>query len=129
LIVGGYDIETTATAIINDCGNQIHFSEYFFGNLLDRLQTDVDQAMNQLNKKINDKFIDSIVFIDITSDLDRLEKFSIAVNSTKIQAEVNQISQDLTTIAMQFEKISASMPTLPTNLVNQTFDDVSIRKQ
>jgi len=129
LIVGGLDIQTTVTAIINDCGNQIHFSEYFFENLLNRLQTDVDQAMNQLNKKINDKFIDSIVFIDITSDLDRLEKFSIAVNSTKIQAEVNQISQDLNTIAMQFEKISASMPTLPTNLVNQTFDDVSIRKQ
>jgi hypothetical protein len=129
LIFGGLDIQTTATDIINDCGNQIHFIEHPFENLLTRLQKDVDQAMNQLNKKIYDKFTASIVDINITSDLDRLAKFSILANSTKIQDEVQKISQEFSTIARQFDKISASTPTLPTSLVNQTFDDVSIRKQ
>jgi hypothetical protein len=129
LIIGGSDVQTTFTTIIDDCRNQIHFSGHFLKNHLIRLESIVDHAMNQLNEKIFDKFNASIVDIDITSDIDRLAKFSIAINSTEMQDKVQQIENDLTTIETQFKKITVAVPTLPSDIVNQTIDDVSIGKQ
>ena len=66
MIIGGSDLQTTLTTIIDDCGNQIHFSEHFFKNHLTTLQDDVTRAMNELDKIIDDKFKNSINAIDIT---------------------------------------------------------------
>ncbi|CAF1156417.1 unnamed protein product [Didymodactylos carnosus] len=127
LIIGESDVQTTFTTMIDDCRNQIHFSQHFLKYHLSRLENGTDHAMNQLNGKIFDKFNASIVDIDIGSDRDRLAKFSIAINSTDIQGTVQQIEDDLKTIETQFEKITVSVPTLPANVVNQIVDDVSIR--
>ncbi|CAF3662702.1 unnamed protein product [Adineta steineri] len=123
LIVGGFDVETIFTTIINDCGNQIHFSEHFFSNQLNPLQTDVNQAMNELNKKIDDKFNASITAINITSDLERLDQFSMTINSTKIQNKIQEIRNDLQVIEIEFKKISSSIPIVPEIIINQTIND------
>ncbi|CAF3925230.1 unnamed protein product [Adineta steineri] len=129
LIVGGFDVETIFTTIINDCGNQIHFSEHFFSNQLNPLQTDVNQAMNELNKKIDDKFNASITAINITSDLERLDQFSMTINSTKIQNKIQEIRNDLQVIEIEFKKISSSIPIVPESIINQTINDVRIEKK
>jgi len=130
-------VETTVTAIIDDCGNQIHFSARFLENHLSRLDNGTDHAINELNGKIFKNFNTSIDNINITSDLDRLTELSDMVNSTElfdvvnstaIQEKVQQIQDDLTTIETRFQNITDSIPTLPTNLVNQTISDVSIKK-
>ncbi len=94
------------------------------------LDNGTDRAMNQLNVKIFEKFNTSIDDIDITSDLDALTRLSDSVNnSIDIQNKIQDIKNDLTTIQTRFEMITDSVPTLPTNLVNQTISDVSIRKK
>ncbi len=94
-----------------------------------RLDNGTDQAMHQLNGKIFEKFNNSIDHIDITSDLHDLTQLSNLVNSTDIQEQVQQIESDLTAIQTRFEQITDSVPTLPIPLVNQTINDVSIRKK
>jgi hypothetical protein len=133
LIIGGFDIQTTFTTMIEDCRDQIHFSEHFFKNHLIRLQNDVNQAMDQLNQKIDDKFNAAIDAINIKSHLDHIEIFLIAVNSASITIgigyEVEQISDALKIIQTSFGKIVDSIPILPANMVNQTINDVSIRER
>jgi molecular chaperone GrpE (heat shock protein) len=104
-------------------------SEHFLENLLSRLDNDTEHAMNQLNGKIFDKFNTSIDNINIASDISRLTQLSNVTNSTDIKEKVQQIIDDLRTIQTQFDKITNFVSTLPTNLVNQTTNDVSIRKQ
>jgi hypothetical protein len=113
---------------MDDCGNQIHFIARFLENYLDHLDNYTENAMNQLNEKIFETFNNSIDDINVTSTLARLIQLSNVINSTDIQEKIQQTQDDLTTIQTRFDNIMDSIPTLPINLVNQTIDDVSIRK-
>ncbi|CAF3391160.1 unnamed protein product [Rotaria sp. Silwood1] len=92
------------------------------------LENDTIHAMNRLNEKIFDQFNIAISSIDIKSDLNHLAEFSIAINSIRIREKVQQIEENLKNIETQFQKISTMVPTLPSGVVNQTFDNVSIIK-
>lgn len=113
--------------MIDDCVNQIHFTQHFLENHFNRLNNNTDQAINQLNEKIFEKFNSSIENINIQSNIDHLSELSILVkNLTNIQNQIELIKIDLRTIEIQFNKITDSVPTLPSYLVNQTINDVSI---
>ncbi|UJR32421.1 hypothetical protein I4U23_019883 [Adineta vaga] len=128
IMVGGLNIETIFFTVIDDCGNQTHFSHQFFTSHLVRLQDDVDKALNRLNDKINEKFVNSITDIDMQADLGHLNAFDQLLNSSETKNKVQQIRTDFETIETQFEKITASTPKLPTTIVNQTIDNVSMDK-
>ncbi|CAF0968970.1 unnamed protein product [Rotaria sp. Silwood1] len=127
-IIGELDVQSVFTNVIDDCRNRTHFSEYFFKNHLTHLENYTYDAMNQLNEEIFYKFNASIDSIDIRSDIGRLDNLSDKVTSTQVKEKIQPIKNDWTNIQTQFEKISSSIPTLSTGVVNQTIDDVSFRK-
>ena len=115
-------------AIIDDCQNQIHFSERFFYTHLISLESEIQNGMNLLNKNIYNQFNASITAIDIKSNLGHLTDLSLAINSSTIRNKLEQMKNDLKEIETLFNNITVSMPTLPNNIVNQTIDDVRISK-
>ncbi|CAF3698773.1 unnamed protein product [Adineta steineri] len=123
LLIDGLDVPTTIKTIINDCQNRTHFSEHFFDHHLVPLQDNVVQAMNQLNKIISEQFNSSIKDINIVSDLELLEDFSMISNSSRIKEQVQQIHTDLQTIKTQFDRIVSSNPVLSANFVNHSIDN------
>ena len=115
----------TISNIINDCGNQVHFSRKFLDNYWSTLANYVGIMMNTLSEQIYDQFIQSIVDIDIAQDKKILTDFGNVANISNISRIVANIEADFTNLEQQFAKINSSNSTLSPELVQPTIDRVS----
>jgi hypothetical protein len=125
IFINGTDVNTTIINVIHDCRDQVHFSRRLIENYWSRLDRDITEMMNMLSKKIYDQFILSIGLIDIPDDIDLLNRFLILANRPNMSAKVQEIETNLKTININLEKVNASNPILPLNLVQTTIAEVS----
>lgn len=124
------DMNTTISNIINDCGNQIHFSRTFLDNYWSTLGNNVKMMMNTLDGQIYDRFVQSIQDINITQDIEILNQFDAAAGSIpSISALVTSLRIDFTNLQLYFTNISDSNSTLPQALVQPTIDRVNSKKE
>lgn len=128
LVIDGLDVQTLFTNVLDACGNNIHFSEYFFKSHLSRLDNETEKAINRLNSKISDKFNIAIDTIDINSDIRRITQLSNVVGSGQMQEKLLDIRDNLEVIQILFQNISTMVPNVPTVIVNETVNDVSFMK-
>lgn len=119
------DMNTTISNIVNDCGNQIHFSRKFLDSYWSTLANNIKMMMNTLDGQIYDRFIQSIKDINIAEDLDILTMFDTAAGVPAISAIVASIRIDFTNLEQFFANISNSNSTLPQRLVQPTIDRVN----
>jgi hypothetical protein len=116
----------TITNIINDCGDQIHFSRKLLENYWSILDTNVKYMMNTLSEQIFDQFVKSIRDIDVPQDLNLLVDFLSQANVSNIPALVQSVETDLKVLEGYFDQINRSNATLPQDLVQATADEVSL---
>jgi hypothetical protein len=119
-------MNTTITNIINDCGNQVHFSRKLLENYWWTLDSNVKFMMNTLSEQIYKQFVKSIEDIDIPEDMNLLVEFLSQANVSNIPMLVKAIETDLTILEGYFGQINASNSTLPDYLVQTTVDQVSL---
>ena len=111
--------------IINDCGNQTHFTRKFLDNYWSNVTNNIRIMMDTLNKRIYDQFIQSIVDIDIAQDKKILTDFGNVANISNISRIVANIEADFTNLEQRFANISGSNSTLSQALVQPTANRVS----
>jgi hypothetical protein len=119
-------MNTTIANIINDCGNQVHFSRKLLENYWWTLDSNVKFMMNTLSEQIYKQFVKSIEDIDIPEDMNLLVEFLSQANVSNIPMLVKAIETDLTILEGYFGQINASNSTLPDYLVQTTVDQVSL---
>ena len=111
--------------IINDCGNQTHFTRKFLDNYWSNVTNNIRIMMDTLNKRIYEDFIRSIQDINISDDITTLIAFDKAANTSNISRIVTTIETDFKHLQQQFANISGSNSTLSQALVQPTANRVS----
>ena len=122
------EMNKTIKNIINDCGDQTHFSRKFLDGYWSNLTSSVKSMMDTLNERIYDDFIQSIKDIDIAQDLQLLANFSGEVNSLSISNTVAKLRVDYTTLQQYFTMINGLNSALPESLVRPTTSRVSFEE-
>ena len=118
-------MNSTIKNLINDCGDQTHFSRKLLENYWSTLDTNVKNMMNTLSQQIFDLFIVAIKDIDIPKDLNLLVEFVSQANISTIPVLVKSVETDFIVLEGYFDQINRSNATLPQALVQATADEVS----
>lgn len=119
------EMNKTIKNIIDDCGDQTHFSRNFLDGYWSNLTSNVESMMETLDERIYDDFVQSIKDINIAQDLQLLARFAAEVNNSNISNTVAKIQADYTTLDQYFAKINSDNSSLPQSFVQPTTDRVS----
>lgn len=125
LFINGSDMNTTVLNVIDDCHDQVHFTQRLIKSYWSNFDGNLNDMMNELNKHIYDQFVRSIGQINIPDDIKLLTQFMDEANIPDISDKIRQINGDLNVIETILTNISIGEPTLPQTLVQATITQVS----
>ncbi|CAF1043783.1 unnamed protein product [Rotaria sp. Silwood1] len=121
--MNNFDINATILNIINDCNQNIHFSEIFFKNSYIHLNNQLSSSIKDINKKVFQQFSSVNNKINITADLDLLINIANLNSLTNIVNHLKYIKNDFQQIRQIFNQILTSNPLLLPNFTKEIYND------
>jgi len=120
LITDDPKVNSTILNVIEDCRNDVHFSQTFLKDYSQLINETIADMMKILNQQIYDGFKTSIGQITIPEDIDQLILFANLTNRSDIFVHVKAIDENLNQIEQFLIEINQTTPSVPSNLVQHT---------